>query len=145
MILYLDASAVVKLYVEEVASARVREAVDQAQAVATSLIAFVEAQAAFGRARQDGRLTRLAYRRVVREFERDWGSYLALDVNEGLVRRAALLTVRRALRGYDAVHLASALTLRDRTDATVAFLAYDNRLSTSARLEGLLRPEHSRR
>jgi len=145
MILYLDTSAVVKLYVEELASARVREAVEEAQTVATSLIAYVEALAAFAQARREVRLSPPAYRRVVRDFDRDWESYLALEVTESLVRRAAMLADRRSLRGYGAMHLASALILGERADAAVAFFAFDERLSTSARREGLILPDQSRR
>lgn len=141
MILYLGTSAVVKLYVEGFASAHVRDAVEDAQTVATSLIAYGDARAAFARARREVRLAPPAYRRVVRDFDRDWERYLALEVTESLVRRAAMLAERRSLKGYDAIHLASALSLQDRADAAVAFLAFDDRLSTSARREGLILPE----
>ena len=52
MMLYLDTSAVVKLYVEESMSSEVVVAVEEAEAVATSLIAYAEARAAFARARR---------------------------------------------------------------------------------------------
>jgi len=45
--LYLDTSALVKLYVEEEGSATVREAIARAGTVATTVIAYVEAYAAF--------------------------------------------------------------------------------------------------
>jgi hypothetical protein len=42
------------------------------------------------------------------------------------------------------MHPASALILRERADAAVAFLAFDERLSTSAKREGLILPNQSR-
>ncbi len=47
MMLYLDTSAVVKLYMTEPLSQELSAAVDEAEAVATSLIVYAEAQAAF--------------------------------------------------------------------------------------------------
>lgn len=47
MRLYLDTSALVKLYVEEAGSSVVRKSVEDADTAATSIVAFVEARAAF--------------------------------------------------------------------------------------------------
>ena len=57
LILYLDTSALVKLYVRERGSARVRAQVGKADAIATSVVAYAEARAAFARhaARAAGR------------------------------------------------------------------------------------------
>ena len=53
MKLYLDTSALVKLYVEEEGSATVREAIARAETVATTVIVYVEACAAFARRRRE--------------------------------------------------------------------------------------------
>ena len=70
MILYLDTSALVKLYVEEPLSQELTVAV--AEAVATSLIAYTESRAAFARARREARLSAQTYRRIVGDFVDDW-------------------------------------------------------------------------
>ena len=54
MMLYLDTSALVQLYVDEKKSKTVKQAVHQADAVATSLLAYTEARAAFARSRREG-------------------------------------------------------------------------------------------
>ena len=54
MIHYLDAFALVKLYVEEENSSTVEHAVSKAKIVATHLVAYVEAQAAFARLCREG-------------------------------------------------------------------------------------------
>ena len=74
MILYLDTSALVKLYVEEVDSEKVTTWVGDAYAVATSLIAYVEARAAFARGWQEGVLTGAQLRRVVSKLRRRLGA-----------------------------------------------------------------------
>jgi len=61
MMLYLDTSALVKLYVDEPMSRDLAIAVDEAEAIATSLLAYAEARAAFARARREARLSAHAY------------------------------------------------------------------------------------
>lgn len=137
MKLYLDTSALVKLYVEEEGSVAVREAVVEAETVATSMIAYVEARAAFARRRRERRLSRSGHDRTIRELEADWEHYVALEVTSGLIRKAAELAEAHALRAYDAVHLASAKLLRERVREPILFAAWDSNLLTAARREGL--------
>ena len=54
MILYLDTSALVKLYVEEDGSEEVSTAVRDASRVATSAVAYPEARATFARLEREG-------------------------------------------------------------------------------------------
>jgi len=58
-----------------------------------------------------------------------------VEVRPALVRRVPELVARRPLRGYDAVHLAAALVLRER-GAAVTFWAADAGLVDAARAEG---------
>ena len=140
MILYLDTSAMVKLYVEEAGSDTVRAAWEQADVVAISLIGYAEARAAFARAKREARLHAKAYRQAIGDLDRDWDSYFILEVTADLIRRASVLAEAYALRAYDAVHLASALLLRDRAQPTVTFLCFDAELEAAARGEGLTTP-----
>ncbi len=137
MMLYLDTSALVELYVDEPKSDAVKNAVGQADAVATSLLAYTEARAAFARSRREGRFTPQVYRRIVGAFEEDWSRYVAVEVTDALVKVAGLLAESRALRGYDALHLASALSLQNRASMPVSFMAFDRQLMSAAKLEGL--------
>ena len=137
MILYLDTSALVKLYVEEALSQELTVAVAEAEAVATSLVAYAEACAAFARARRDGRLSAQSYRRIVEAFVEDWPRYISVEVTDRLVKDAGDLAASRALRGYDALHLASALRLSQEVTGSVTFLAFDRALSLAAKREAL--------
>ena len=137
MMLYLDTSALVKLYVDETKSEAVQHAVRQADAVATSLLAYTEARAAFARSRRERRFTSQVYSRIVSAFEEDWNRYVVIEVTDALVKAAGLLAESRALRGYDALHLASALNLQNRATVSVSFMAFDRQLMTAAKLEGL--------
>lgn len=137
MILYVDTSALVKLYVDEPLSQELSAVVEKAEAIATSLLAYAEAMAAFARARREARLSPQGYRHVVDAFEEDWPRYMTVEVTDRLVKTAGKLAVSRALRGYDALHLASALSLHERVSSAVIFLAFDRELSVAAKREAL--------
>ena len=137
MRLYLDSSALVKLYVVEDGSSLVRQFVDQAEIVSTSLVTYVEARAALSRRRREGVLAVADHNRVVREFNAEWKRYFVIDVTNPLIQNAALLADLHALRGYDAIQLASAEAFREKTHDPVVFGCWDSRLESAARRQGL--------
>ncbi|MDK2896290.1 MAG: hypothetical protein PWP04_410 [Candidatus Atribacteria bacterium] len=137
MIIYLDTSALVKLYVEESGSQRVREEIEKVEVVATSRIAYVEARAGFSRKLREGELKKREYRQVVEDFERDWVNYFIMEVSEDVARLGGSLTEDYPLRGFDALHLASALILQNRVRSGVYFLCFDEQLKRAAQAEGL--------
>jgi predicted nucleic acid-binding protein len=137
VILYLDTSSLVKLYVSEMESGTVRELVDTAEVAASSRLAYVEARAAFARKRREHGVTPKDYQNIVQDFDRDWESYFLVDVADALVKTAGHLAEKHALRGYDAIHLSSAVTLQRQGDRPVTFTCFDTRLSLAARREGL--------
>jgi uncharacterized protein len=114
----------------------VLSALGRAAAVATVRISYAEARSAFARHQREGGITRTALRSMVRDLERDWGMYNVVEVAEPLVRHAGALAERHALRGYDAVQLAAALTLR-RVSREIEFATFDERLEAAAARERL--------
>ena len=136
MILYLDTSALVKLYVEEAESTAIAAAVERAVAVITARITYAEARAAFARHARAGGLTALELRRVVRQLDEEWGQYSIVEITEAVVRRAGALAERHKLRGYDAVQLAAALDVR-LAGGDIEFSSFDIRLSRAAQRERL--------
>lgn len=111
-------------------------AVDQAAAVTTARISYAEARAAFARLQREGSIARAALRGMVRDLDRDWGTYNVVEVGEPLVRQAGALAERHALRGYDAVQLSAALIVR-RASREIEFATFDERLRAAATREGL--------
>jgi predicted nucleic acid-binding protein len=139
VILYLDTSALVKLYVEESGSDTIAAAVERAAAVATARITYAEARAAFARHARGGGLTPAELRRVVRHLDEEWGQYSLVEITDAVVRRAGALAERHKLRGYDAVQLAAALDIRLAADQS-EFLSFDARLNQAAQRERLRTP-----
>lgn len=130
--LYLDTSALVKLYVAEQESDEVHVAVGESEGVATSTVAYAELRAAFGRRRRVGDLDDEAHRRAITRIDEDWRSYFRIPVSNFIAYRAGEMAERYALRGFDAIHLASAARLNQRFPEG-RFLAFDARLVEAAR------------
>lgn len=140
MILYLDTSSLIKIYLREPGWEAVNVLVLQARLVATSLVAYAEGRATLARSRRGGRLTGAQFRTAADAFDADWGGYSVTEVTAPLVRFAGDLAEKHVLRGFDAIHLASAVIMQRDLGEVVTFSAADNRLMSAATAEGLLQP-----
>lgn len=134
MTLYLDTSSLVKLYVDETGSDDVRDRVAQAAVVATSIVAYAETRAAFARLRRSGDLSPAKFAGARRAFEAQWPAFLTLEVTHAVGREAGELAERYALRGFDAIHLASFAEIARRAGpAETGFSSFDDRLNRASR------------
>jgi len=132
---YLDTSSLVKLYVDEEGSRRVRDFVERSELAATSVVAYAEARAALARQRREGGLTTAGYDRARSDFERDWPRYLRIAVSEAVYRSAGDLAEKHHLRGFDSLHLSSFLSLNPGGGRQIEFSASDEALNRAARKE----------
>jgi predicted nucleic acid-binding protein len=78
---------------------------------ASSILSYSEGRAALAAARRAGRLSATRYTQAHDEFESLQAELLLIGVDPPLTRQAGQLADECALRGYDAVHLASALAV----------------------------------
>lgn len=138
MILYLDASALVKRYVAEEGSADVAAAIAAARLLATAVISRAEVTAALAKAVRLRFVTREVAAIGLADFDADWPDLIRLEVSEAVVARAASVAWRQELRGYDAVHLASALHWQEALGDAVTVATWDRQLWRGARNSGLL-------
>jgi|SRR5579859_5020738 len=135
MLLYLDTSSLVKLFIEEQHSDRVREWADAVDVVLTCRVAYAEAVSAFSRRRREGELRPADYRKVMRAFDAQWESFGRLEFDE---RVAGRLAAKHALRGFDAIHLSAArMLISDARGTSIAFSSFDNRLNRAAEKENM--------
>ena len=123
--LYLDASALVKRYVDEDGSKLVRTAMAAESSWWICRIGFVETVRAVELA---------AGPNAVRAVKREWQFFGVVEVDAALTEHAAELARSTELRSLDALHLAAALALPDE-DLTLA--TWDTRLHAAARDQGL--------
>jgi predicted nucleic acid-binding protein len=140
LILYLDTSSLLKIFLIEPDTDMVNRMVSSAERAISSIVAYPEARAGLARARRDGRVNQDAYEDVLAQFEEFWGQCQHVDVNDEMARLAGDLAEQHALRGFDAMHLASAISFQDATGESPMFLAADQRLVEAARASGLSVP-----
>ena len=126
-----------KLYVREPGTDETRARLDGGSMVATSRVAYPEARAALARRHREAGITRGALTRAVSALDRDLGRYVVVELSAKVARRAGELAERRALRGFDAIHLASALEVDELTGVMPSFCCFDDRLREAAVAEGL--------
>ena len=137
MIVYLDASALVKRYVAERGSRETGDLCAKAQIVATSLISRAEVAAALAKAVRLGIVEPDSGRKAQRTFASQWPDFAKVPVTEALVARAEALAWDSALRGYDAVQLASALTWQESVGAEATLATFDRQLWDAGKQVGL--------
>ncbi|MFN8059341.1 MAG: type II toxin-antitoxin system VapC family toxin [Vicinamibacterales bacterium] len=135
MILYLDTTAFVKLFVREEFSPLVHAQMAMVDVVATSRVSYAEACDALARCRHDGHLSDDDVEHARDRLDQVWSQFAVIDINE---RAAADVTVRHGLRGYAALHIAAALDLRSQASAVpLVFCSFDERQVQVAEAEGL--------
>jgi predicted nucleic acid-binding protein len=134
---YFDTSALIKRFVDETGSDTVASLIEVDPVVATSAVAYAEIHAGLARKLREQALTAAAHRRISRAFDSDWRSYVRIGLTESLLQLTRDLVHRHPLRGFDAIHLASALRLQVELAEAVRFVAADGRLLTAANAEEL--------
>jgi predicted nucleic acid-binding protein len=132
-VLYFDASALVKLLVDEQGSDTAAALWDAADLVACSPLGHVEVQAALAAAHRAGRLSAEDHRTQVSSWtEGYWPAVAQVPLTAPTADRAGEVATRAALRGADAVHVTSAETVPE-----VIMVAWDQRLRSGAAACGL--------
>jgi len=137
LILYVDTSALVKLYVREAGSTALRAHAAKAGALATSVVAYAEIRAAFARLKQSGGSSDAMHQQRLQQLDRDWEALLRVELAPDVLRSAGDLSEIYGLRGFDSIHLASALWLKARVSEPVVFAVFDKRLGAAASKAGL--------
>ncbi len=137
MIVYFDTSALIKRYLAEADSDVIAELWANADRMASSQLLYAEMSATFARKRRE----QPAHSRLIdeahRTFVADWITLERIPIDDEVNGRVdGLMT--HPLRGADAVHLASALRLRELAQDEVTFACADVALKAAAHAEGLI-------
>lgn len=128
---YFDSSAIVKLYANEAHHQLARSLTETP--ICTSLARVEVTAAFFGKARA-GEIS-VGAAEVLRDvFTADWneGRFVHVAPTELIEIEAAHLASGYMLRGFDAVHLATALAARRAVSGCPLFVCFDKRLSEAA-------------
>lgn len=132
-IVYFDSSALVKLLVEEDGSDLAATLWDGCDAAVSSRLAYPEVRAALAAAGRAHRLDPADQARAEAAWEDYWSATRAVELTELVTAHAGELASQHALRGADAVHLASLLAVGTNT----LFAVWDQRLRAGAQSAGV--------
>ncbi|MEX2212097.1 MAG: type II toxin-antitoxin system VapC family toxin [Gaiellaceae bacterium] len=125
--MYVDASAFLKLYLDEPEREECRELVCGASEPTTARLALVEVRRRLALELEG---EQLAPARA--QFARDWDEFTIVEVDDAACQRAAVIAEATGVRSLDALHLGAAEPLR----GAVPFLTYDRRQADAARALG---------
>jgi uncharacterized protein len=133
-LVYFDASAFVKLLVEEPGTDLAVAMWDGCDAAVSSRLAYPEVLAALAGAFRNHDLDRNGLAQAEESWEAFWGATRPVEFTPAVGRRAGDLARELSLRGAHAVHLASALAM---SDASLIVAVWDRRLHAGALAVGL--------
>jgi len=132
-IIYADTSALAKKYIKEQGSDQVGEAFSKAELIGTAMITPPEMASALSKAIRRNIVSADEGTDAWNMFQKDWDAYFVVDLNQALIGQASTLVWKYALRGYDAVHLASLLAWRDALGLDITLATHDVELWEAAK------------
>ena len=137
---YLDTSALIKLYIEEEGTERIAGIVEETDDGRPIILYLtpIEARSAIRRREREGDIAAADAERVLRQIEDDCSTlFLTQPLSPPVMEEAARLIDRYPLRAYDALQLAGCLVVRDGMPGPITFVCADARLCEAANGEGL--------
>jgi predicted nucleic acid-binding protein len=138
---YLDASAWVKRYYQETGTHWVQQLFTEGNTLACASLGVVEVTATLARKTKAREISRRQLTQKMRELDEDWSRFIQIHLSMAAVTQAREVAEQQALRGADAIHLASALVLRSRfveAEDQLVFVVSDRQLKEAAQSAGLI-------
>ncbi len=132
MILYVDTSALMKLFVVENQSEVVLRSATAATHVFVSQLAWVEMCAGLSLKVRTSQIDEEVSVKALDELRKEWPRFAKLAVNAELIDIAGQLAPRFGLRAYDSVQLASAQRVHQQAGDAMLFCCFDRALNAAA-------------
>jgi uncharacterized protein len=136
VILFLDTSALVKLYVQEPHWSTVEKAIQSAKSVVVSEITLAEAVSALDYRIKNNDLSKTDQTLILKQLLEDWNTFDCVPINDYIIQEALMLMRAQELRKTDAIQLATAAWV-SRVQRSLYFLTFDWQLSEAA--QGIVR------
>ncbi len=136
MTIYEETSAVLRWLFAEEGGESVRETLKTATKVATSRLTLIETRRVVHRAERDGRVTSAQGADLRSIFSQAAATWAVLELSDDVARRAEAGFPIEPVRTLDAIHLASAMFLREALP-DLAIATRDERVRANAHALGL--------
>ena len=138
MIIYFDTSALVKGYVQEAGSVEVLGLLDdRSNLFGSAAVTQVEMASAIQRAIRAVGTSSTNPAKAWQDWLDDWSAFDRIEVSPLMIERACVIAWDHGLRGYDSLHLASALLWQESLGLTVTLATFDRDLWDAAKKTGL--------
>ncbi len=137
MIIYFDTSALVKKYLYEDGSDEVNGLFLKDNLHGSITLTQVEMSASLHKAVRMKLISANLASEALKDFLEDWQSFTRLRVTAAVIEKATDIAWKYSLRGYDSLHLASALLWQETLDIKVTFAAFDHELLSACHKAGL--------
>ena len=135
MTVYAETSAVLRWLFAEERGEALRVALAAAEKVTSSRLTLIETRRVVRRAERDGRITAAQSADLLAIFSQAASTWAILEITEEIARRAEDAFPSEPVRTLDAIHLASALFLRQ-SFPDLVIVSSDERVSANAALLG---------
>lgn len=132
MILYCDTSALMKLFVDEQHSDRMRNTSLASTRLMVSQLTWTEMCAGMSLKQRTGQVEARLAAKALQELHAEWPRYYRLGIDEDLAATAGELALRFGLRAYDSVQLASAQRAHQQLGTAMTFCCFDKQLNHAA-------------
>lgn len=131
MITYFESSLFVKLIIDEIGFERAEEIWNVSSTLGSSMVLYVESRAALAAAKRRGRINDANLVNAKSILEGLHSQLYVVEVASKLIKMAAELAEEFSLRGYDSIHLASAISMK-----ADVFASSDEPLCAAAQASG---------
>jgi len=138
MILLLDASSFIKLYVAEPGTGAVKKLVREAAAIFAPQSSYIEVRTTLSRAVKVGVIREKLLAGLVADFERDWAGANVIVPDQALLRDASVLAERYGLIVGRAQNVAAASRLaREFSAGSLVYCTAEKASQSAAATEGV--------
>lgn len=133
---YVDTSTYLKLYFQEKDS---RQAIRflQNKALLSSALLRVECFSALSRKRTSGKLSEGAFASLSKQIKIALEYLETMNLADEILERAEQLSLDYSARAPDAIHVASALIFREKSNMSIMFITSDKKQKSVADCQGL--------
>ncbi|TGK84406.1 PIN domain-containing protein [Leptospira montravelensis] len=137
MFYYLDSSVLVKKYFDEYASDTVLNIWKENRYLAISQVGYSEILATINKKQKIEKFSDKVKENIIKQFKSDWDQLVKINVDHTINSELERIHSKYLLRGFDAIHLVSAIILFNELEEKTFFLSADDNLATAAKKDGL--------
>lgn len=137
---YLDSSAWVKRYYHETGTIWIQKLFANEKNIVCASLGLIEVISALARKWKAGIINLSDFEKKIRDIENDWSHFIQEDLSIEVIEVAKKLSKDLALRGADAIHLASALVAQRNffDDDQLTLVSSDIEMKNAGQLSGLI-------